>query len=100
MKFFEQLQRLEQMHQLIKMRATGAPKEFAHKMGVSESTLYELLNIARELGACIEFNRSRRTYVYRNPMSLQIGFSSLESLQIKGGMGNYLSLQFFRSEVV
>ncbi len=100
MKFFEQLERLEQMHQLIKMRATGAPKEFAQKMGVSESTLYELLNIARELGACIEFSRSRRSYIYRNPMSLQIGFSSLESVQIKGGIRKKLLLRSFRSNTV
>lgn len=97
MKFFEQLERLEQMHQLIKLHATGTPKEFAQKMGVSERTLYELLNIAKELGACIEFNRYCRSYVYKQPMRLQIGFTALEATQIKGGNRIKLALREYRS---
>nr|WP_321354503.1 hypothetical protein [uncultured Draconibacterium sp.] len=98
MSFLEQLERLEHMHQLIKMRATGTPKEFADKIRVSERTIYELLNIARDLGADIEFNRYYHSYIYQQPMTFHTGFSYSESIKIAGGAGKNFLLQKFRSE--
>jgi predicted transcriptional regulator len=37
------LERLEQLHQRIKQENTGAPKDFARQMNISERSLYNLI---------------------------------------------------------
>ncbi|TLX76137.1 hypothetical protein E9993_07960 [Labilibacter sediminis] len=77
MKLIEQLERLERMDQLIRLKATGTPKGLAQKMRISESTLYELLNTAKELGANIKYCRTHQSYLYVEPVIFQMGYSSL-----------------------
>ncbi len=49
MKFSEQLNRFLRLDQLIRLKATGTPKELAKKIGVSESALYEYINEMKEM---------------------------------------------------
>ena len=58
------LNRLESLDYLIRSKATGTPDELAQRLEISERTLYEFLNEMRDLGACIRYSRSRRTYYY------------------------------------
>ena len=55
---------------MIRTESTGIPKEFAKKIDVSVSTLFELLNCLKQLGAEIYYNRERLTYTYRVPTKL------------------------------
>ncbi|WP_282039184.1 hypothetical protein [Saccharicrinis aurantiacus] len=75
MNFLQRTALLERMHHLIRLNATGSPKQFAHIMGISESSLYELLKIAKELGADIEFCNTRDSYIYKLPVELQFGYT-------------------------
>ncbi|MBI5219078.1 MAG: helix-turn-helix domain-containing protein [Bacteroidia bacterium] len=68
MKIIHIIQRLQRIDCLIRTQSTGAPKEFAIKLQISESTLYETLNCFKELGAEIYFNRRRNSYCYKTPM--------------------------------
>lgn len=58
------IQRFKQIDKLIAAKATGTPAEFAEKLDISESTLYEFLKVLKELDAPIEFDGKRNTYYY------------------------------------
>ncbi|GET30778.1 hypothetical protein [Prolixibacter sp. SD074] len=77
MTFIERLNKLEQMDQLIRLRATGSSKEFARKIGVSESSLFRLLNDLKDLGAEIRFNTTKTSYCFCCAEEFKIGYEKL-----------------------
>ncbi len=97
MTFLERIECLKRLHQLIHRRATGAPAQLAIKLEVSESTVYALLTEAKELGALFRFNRTLQSYEYLHQTQFHIGFSSLESIKIKGGSRLFFPLRKIRS---
>jgi len=56
--------RLKKMDALIKRKSTGTPHEFARRMDLSESALYEYLVVLKQLGAPVKYCRRRRSYYY------------------------------------
>ena len=70
MKIIEQIERLQRIDQIIRTESTGSPKEFANKLNISVSTLYELLNCLKQIGADIYYNRYKRSYLYTVPSKL------------------------------
>ena len=66
------LKKLIKISNLIKLRTTGPPQEFAYKVGVSRSSLFLYLNYLRfELGADIIYDKFHLTYLYlAEPKSL------------------------------
>jgi hypothetical protein len=52
------------MDSLIAMKATGPPEEFAYKMNVSRSTLFETLQEMKGMGVDIRYSNIRETYYY------------------------------------
>lgn len=70
------IERVERMHELIRYKRTGKPDQFARKMGLSESMLYNLLKELKELGAPIAYCRYRESYEYMHPVEFRIGFIS------------------------
>ncbi len=97
MTFLERIECLKRLHQLIHLRPTGAPEQLAIKLEVSESTVYALLTEAKELGALFRFNRTLQSYEYLHQTQFHIGFSSLESIKIKGGSRLFSPLRKIRS---
>ncbi len=90
------LQRLEYLDRLIRFKNTGTPTELAAKLGVSERTLYRLLEELREdLQMPIAYDLDSQTYFYLEEGKLVIGFQRKLSLDemanIKGGvsLGKY-----------
>lgn len=75
MNFIQRTACIERMHHLIRLNATGTPKQLASTLGISESSLYELLKIAKELGADIEYCTTRNSYMYKVPVNLQFGYT-------------------------
>ncbi len=67
---------LSRMDQLIRLRATGCPKEFADKLEVSVRSLYYYIAKLKELGAQVSYNRCCNSYEYINEKRLQIGYFS------------------------
>lgn len=73
------LQKIIHIDYLIHIRRTGTPAEFAHKVGMSRSTLFEYMAYMRdELQVCIAYNRYASTYYY-------------EGLDLYTALGNKLS---------
>ena len=57
--------RLSRIDQLIRLKATGSPKEFAGKLEISERALYDHLSWLKSEGGCpIRYCRLRRSYYY------------------------------------
>ena len=86
MKFLEQMQLLERIDQLIKLKATGTPTELAARLGVSERTVYNILETLRDLGVAINYNKQRKTYYYEGNITIQFLKVKVENTEkIKGG---------------
>ena len=65
---------LIRMDKLISRRDTGCPSHFAEILGISERTLFNYLNILKELGGDIHFNPCYCSYEYLNGYRLFIGY--------------------------
>ena len=85
MKVIEQVNRLQRIDQLIRLESTGNPSEFAHKLSISVSTLFELLKCLKELGADIYYNRDKLSYAYKEPTKLVFKIEKQELSKIYGG---------------
>lgn len=72
MKVFEYLDRINRMHRMVQRKATGTPDECARHLGVSRTTLYELIDELRIHGAPIVYSKSARTYFYNSPFDISI----------------------------
>ena len=87
MKFIETYNKLEQLDQLIRLKATGASKDLAKKMNISRRSVYYLLDTMKNLGAEIEYNQRVKTYYYKKPFKIKlITQNSIKNPEsIKGG---------------
>jgi hypothetical protein len=64
--------RLKYADSLIRRKATGNPKHFAQKLGISESHLYNMLDDLRLLGMPLAYDRYAMSYHYTQPVRLRI----------------------------
>lgn len=90
MKTQKQLNRLQKIHQYIKVSNTGTPKEFANKLNISESQLYNVLEDLKIKGFPIVYSRRLKTYRYNETCDLEIEYSVRlltrnEKIKIAGG---------------
>ena len=69
------LSRLHQLDSLIQRRATGTPKELAHKMGLSVSLVYRYINVLRDFGAPVRWCAYTGSYVYDWEGKLEVKFT-------------------------
>ena len=74
---------LEQVDQLIRMKATGNARQLASRLKVSKSTVYEIIELMKMMGADIEYCNKRCSYFYLTDKVLAIGF--VEPEKLKGG---------------
>ncbi len=82
MKAFDILSRLQRMDQLIRLKATGNPKEFAARLGISESLLYYNLDLLKSMGGPIRYCKEKGRYEYERPVILNIGYQQEENKEI------------------
>ena len=75
MKNIKHIERLQRLHDLIKMECTGAPGELAERLRISERTVYYLIDQLRDYEAQIGYDRSRKTYFYKDDFTLEVNFS-------------------------
>lgn len=90
MKALEQIERLKQMDNLISKQCTGSPSNFAQKLGISKSYLYEELGYLKSLGLNVRYSRTYASFLYSNHLrlkaSLQLSVISMDETQkINGG---------------
>ena len=102
MKVFQYLDRINKMHKLVLRRRTGTPAEFAQQLGVSRTSLYELIDELRSRGAPIMYSKSTRTFFYSQPYDISITCSLRpltynEQKENTGGAKIYSTVLFFRT---
>ncbi|MEL6971289.1 MAG: helix-turn-helix domain-containing protein [Bacteroidota bacterium] len=91
MTYVERLYLLDRLHRLIRRKGTGTPGELANRLEVSKRTVFNHLNILRELGANICYCNERCSYFYESDIVFNF-IPTIDTDQIKGGQAG----RFFR----
>lgn len=73
-KYVERIQRIDS---LIHLRATGTPEEFAYKLGIRRSTLFQSLQEMREMGVDIKYSYNRQSYYYGDGRRIKINIENI-----------------------
>ena len=102
MKLFEFFDKMKLFNRLVEQERTGTPDEFAKRLDISRSALYNVINDLRSREVVISYSRAKQTFYYENPVSLEIRFiiNHLEELdqsemkKIAGGMQKVYSVLF------
>jgi biotin operon repressor len=102
MKVFEYLDRISMMHKLVSRQRTGTPEEFARQLGVSRTSLYELIDELRSRGAPIAYSKSAKTFFYRQPYDIAVTcllrpLTYTEEKENAGGINIFSKILFFRT---
>lgn len=97
MRYIEKTMLIERIDQLIRMKATGSARELAKRIGISKSSVYEIIEIMRMMGAEIEYSYARKSFYYTTDKILAIGF--VDPVKVRGGQkSDYLyNVQFSRT---
>jgi predicted transcriptional regulator len=70
---FEKLaERINKAHQLILEEKTGTPIEFAEKLKISRSHLYNLTNKLKGYDAPIKYSKKISSFYYSKPFALEL----------------------------
>ncbi len=101
MKTIKNLERLQQIHQLIVQEKTGTPKQLASRLQISERSVHLLLAYLKDLKAPLHYCRKNQTYYYTQPFEIQIHISVTvlndnEKTEIFGG-SYFLSKKYFHA---
>ena len=75
MKNLKTLERLQLLNLRIKNENTGAPKQLANLMQISQRSVYILMNKLKDYNAKISYSRNKETYYYTNAFDLQVAIS-------------------------
>lgn len=75
MKTIKNLERLQQLHELIEAGSTGTPGELAYKMNVSERLVFNLIDQLKDFEASICYSRKNKTYYYCDDFQLKVNIS-------------------------
>ncbi|NOU59357.1 bacteriocin [Marinifilum caeruleilacunae] len=94
------LDRLKQINDLVREQKTGSPKEFAKKLGISESHLYKCLSEIKEMGLPIAYSTVCTSYYYSEELELEVMYSvkvisTKELKKIEGGFCKNIMNYFF-----
>ena len=74
MKALDILNRLQQMDQLIRLKGTGNPNAFAARLGISQSMMYNYLNLLKTLGGPIRYSHRGGSYYFEYPVTFELGY--------------------------
>jgi len=75
MNFIKQIERIKRVNRLIKYKATGNPDEFAERIGISRRQLYNIIELLKDFGANIKYDREKETFYYSENEFIDIVFS-------------------------
>jgi predicted DNA-binding transcriptional regulator YafY len=78
MKFLQEIERLQRLDRLIRLKATGTPSELAYRLNVSERTVYNQIDTLRALGAPVSFCKSKQSYFYLYDVEIHLGFERVK----------------------
>ncbi len=66
MRLLRLAERLELLHKLVESEITGSPKQFADRLRISRSSLYDLISELNSMGVDIRYSRKRSSFYYAN----------------------------------
>lgn len=91
---------------MLTRQRTGTPAEFAGQLGVSRTTLYEMIDELRSRGAPISYSKSSCTFFYTEPFEINVScsmrpLSHHEEKQLSGGnfFGRVLFSRTIQAEI-
>lgn len=71
-KVFEYVDLIARFHSYVMSQMTGNPDTFAHKLGISRSSLYNLISEIQSYGIDIVYSRELETFRYLYPEKVEI----------------------------
>lgn len=91
MKLLEQIDRINRLHEMIKHRRTGTPRELARRLNLSTSMIYKLMDELKLREVPIVYSRQLGTYYYSKSfqMKITIDFKMLPEEEIYRCVGGY-----------
>ncbi len=75
MKNLKNLERLQQLHNLILKENTGTPKDLSELLRINKQSVHSLMNELKEYEATISYSNLRKTFYYRNNFDLKVSVS-------------------------
>jgi len=99
MSIIKYIERLQRMDSLISLKATGTPDEFARKMKMRRSTLFQNLQEMKRMGVNIKYSYIRQSYYYADSRRIKIRLESLDEVANNGkdlvsNKSNFSPLQY------
>lgn len=85
MSLLKYIERLRRIDYLISMMSTGTPQEFADKLGIRRSTLFQSLQEMREMGVDIKYSWIRQSYYYADNRRIKIKLENTFTEKIDTG---------------
>jgi predicted DNA-binding transcriptional regulator YafY len=73
------IRRIMRINALICQKATGTPEEFASKLGIHRSTLFQSLQEMREMGVDIRYSDVQQSYYYADDRRIIINIEGFLS---------------------
>ena len=104
MTIFKTIEKLSQLHYLVKNERTGSPQYLAKRLGMSRASLYRLIEDLKLHDAPIEYSRSKETFLYTKWFELELKCTLRliddegELKRIIGGCDIFSSVSFLRRE--
>lgn len=86
MNLLKQINRIERIDQLIRMKATGTPQELAKRLSISRSTLYNILEFMKSQGGKVYYCQTKQSFCYEKEVHFYFGFSP-EKIKLKRVVG-------------
>jgi biotin operon repressor len=75
---FKQLNRLQQLDQLIRQKRTGTAEELANKLSLSRRQVYNWIEELKLMGLEIEYNRHIKSFIYLKQYKIDISMDIKE----------------------
>jgi biotin operon repressor len=95
MKIADHFFRLHRLVDLIRRKATGCPKELAQRLDVSERTVFNLLDCLRDLGAPVQYDEHKRTYLFPEDTRVELHIEVRKEDRNKIAGGENIFSHFF-----
>jgi biotin operon repressor len=87
MQLFNTVDDATRIHQLIRLKATGSPKELAAKLNICERQVYRIIEDFKDTGLPILYCKRQRTYYYTCEVLMKFELSVIENGQIRKIIG-------------
>lgn len=102
MDLIKSIERIVQLHSLVKTESTGTPDNLAGKLGISRATLYRIMEELKSYNAPIEYSRIKKSFYYSKVFEFELNCTlhvideETELKKIIGGYNIFSSVSILR----